>query len=338
MSILIDAGVDVNESDGLGNSAGHLAVLARCVENLKFLLAHGAQVDKQNDAGETMLFMAAAARLVNIVDLLIDAGADLNVRNNKSVSPLFDSLASNVEIARHLLRAGASHNDIGENGCSACHVPARSGRVESLRLLLEFGANVHAVNNDGASVAHGAQGWAIPLLHSLGVNLNGVDDLGNTPCHAARDEAALVALFALGVTMTAMNNHGATPYDKFLAKKYSEEVLTFVAAGIGFGVQTQLQHGNICAIVMAGGGLVSAETDVADLRAQEGHALKRIFDRQRQLFRWRALEVCLGLQSLHVSAMEMYEILAHMFAPLECVVPFGFAWRIVCAVKHKKKE
>jgi hypothetical protein len=71
---------------------------------------------------------------------------------------------------------------------------------------------------------------------------------------------------------------------------------------------------------------------------KKADALKRIFDRQRQLFRWRALEVCLGLQSLHVSALEMYEILAYMFAPLECVVPFSFAWRVVCAVKHKKKE
>jgi ankyrin repeat protein len=80
MSVLIDAGVDVNESDGVGNSAGHLAVLARCIENLKFLLAHGAQVDKQNNAGETMLFMAAEARRVEIVDVLIEAGADSNVR------------------------------------------------------------------------------------------------------------------------------------------------------------------------------------------------------------------------------------------------------------------
>ena len=52
------------------------------------------------------------------------------------------------------------------------------------------------------------------------------------------------------------------------------------------------------------------------------------------LFRLRALQVCVGLQSLRISALEMCEILAHMFAPLESLVSFAFAWQVATTVKH----
>jgi ankyrin repeat protein len=59
---------------------------------------------------------------------------------------------------------------------------------------------------------------ALPLLRSLGMNLNCVDDRGNTPCHLAADTETLVALFALGATMTAKNHEGMTPYEKLSRK------------------------------------------------------------------------------------------------------------------------
>jgi ankyrin repeat protein len=342
ISILIDAGINIDQGNDAGNCAGHWAVLHGRVENLKFLLARGAQVDKQNNNGETMLLVAANEHNVEIVKVLIDAGADLNVRSRKFISPLHEALERNVEIATLLLRAGASVNGVGPRGCSACHVAARSQyhAVQSLRLVLAFGANVHAVDDHGASVAHGAHASTIPLLRSLGVNLNGVDDRGNTVCHAACDGAVLVELFAVGVTMTAKNKAGATPFEFFLTKQQNDDAAsTCVAAGIGVGVQTQLEshYTDIImgAVVIAGGGFVLSHAGHPDEMQEitEG-ALSTIFWRQKQMFRLRALEVCLGLQSLRVSALEMYEILAYMFAPLECVVPFSFAWRVVCAVKH----
>jgi hypothetical protein len=44
--------------------------------------------------------------------------------------------------------------------------------------------------------------------------------------------------------------------------------------------------------------------------------------RHKALFRARALEVCIGLQAREISVLEMCEILANMFAPMESLVPF----------------
>jgi hypothetical protein len=66
--------------------------------------------------------------------------------------------------------------------------------------------------------------------------------------------------------------------------------------------------------------------------------LERVFEEQKELFRARAFQVCVGLQSLCLSALEMCEVLAHMFAPLESMVPFQFAWRVVVTVKHFKQR
>jgi ankyrin repeat protein len=304
--VLFNAGVDVNQGNYRGDCAGHFAARSGCVENLKFLLEEGARINRRNRAGETMLFVAATAKQVAVVDMLVNAGAAINVRTDHRVSPLDAGLRGCIEIARRLVRAGASLHDVGANGWSVCHVAARSPvhAVESLRFVIEGGADVHAIDDYGASVAHGANASAFPLLRSLGVDLNGANDSGDTPSHTAIDGAALMALFALGATMTSENDAGLTPFEARLRNQVGandDALLTFVAAGVGVGVQTELQDGFTSAIVIAGGGLVSPHADAAALLAHEGVALNRIVARQIQLFRLRALEV---LHWLAVTACE----------------------------------
>jgi ankyrin repeat protein len=341
MSVLINAEVDVNDGDSAGDCAGHRAARSGRIENLKFLLASGARINKRNNAGQTMLFAAVEARRFDVVDMLIDAGAATNIRTTSSVSPLDLALMHSVEIATRLLRAGASPHGVGSSGCSACHWAARSPThaVQSLRLLIDAGANVHAIDDLGASVAHQASASAFPFLRSQGVNLNAADDKGCTPCHNVCNSAALVALFGLGVRMTAKNKAGKTPFEAASDRYGTDDLLlTFVATGICFGVQTQVERVDLAASVVAGGGLVSARVDAAALLAREGAALASVFERQKRLFRSRALEVCMALQALRVSALELCQILTHMFAPLESVVPFDFAWRVVVAVKHFRRR
>jgi ankyrin repeat protein len=341
MSVLINAKVNVNLGDSAGDCAGHRAARSGRIENLKFLLAHGARINKRNNAGQTMLFVAVEARHDNVVDMLIHAGAATNIRTTSSLSPLDFALMHSVEIATRLLRAGASPHGVGSNGCSTCHFAARSPShaVQSLRLLIDAGADVHAVNDFGASVAHEAHASAFPFLRSEGVNLNAMDDEGHTPCHCVCDSAALIALFGLGVRMTAKNNAGLTPFEAAMIRIAADDLLlTFVATGICFGVQTQVERADLAAIVVVGGGLASPRANAAALLAHEGAAVASIFKRQKRLFRARALEACIGLQALRVSALELCQILVHMFAPLESVVPFDFAWRVVVGVKHFQRK
>jgi ankyrin repeat protein len=90
---------------------------------------------------------------------------------------------------------------------------AATHAVESMRLLIDAGADVRVIDD---AVAHGANATVFPLLRSLGVNLNAVDDKGNTPFHSARDVAAMVALFAHGAATVAKNNANLTPIETFL--------------------------------------------------------------------------------------------------------------------------
>jgi hypothetical protein len=62
MSMLINAGADVNQADNDGNCAAHWAARSGRVDNLKFLLEHGAQFNQRNNAGKTVFGVAAAAR------------------------------------------------------------------------------------------------------------------------------------------------------------------------------------------------------------------------------------------------------------------------------------
>jgi ankyrin repeat protein len=340
MSVLINAKVNVNLGDSAGDCAGHWAARSGRIENLEFLLAHGARINKRNNAGQTMLFAAVEARRDDVVAVLLDAGAATNIRSASSVSPLELSLMHSVEIAARLLRAGVSPHDIGSDGWSTCHFAARSPThaVQSLRLLIDAGANVHAIDDLGASVGHRAHVSAFRVLQSHGVNLNAVDDYGYAPCHYVRESEALVALFGLGVRMTVKNKADKTPFESAMARNGTDDLMsTFVATGICFSVQTQVARTELAAIVVAGGGLVSGRVDAAALLAEEGAAATRIFERQKRLFRSRALEVCVGLQTMGVSALELCQVLSHMFAPLESVVPFDFALASGCRREARKK-
>jgi hypothetical protein len=113
-----------------------------------------------------------------------------------------------------------------------------------------------------------------------------------------------------------------------------EEVVTFVAAGLGFGVQTPFYRTEIAAVVIAGGGHVSADADDDERLAEERTALHRIEQRKPNCFARERFTFGVGFQSLRLSALEMCEMLAHMFAPLESIVPFHIVWKVVTIVKH----
>lgn len=87
--------------------------------------------------------------------------------------------------------------------------------------------------------------------------------------------------------MSAVNNISLTPYEMLCADDHEsldEEVVTFVAAGLGFGVQTPFYRTEIAAVVIAGGGHVSADADDDERLAEERTALHRIEQRKPNCF------------------------------------------------------
>jgi ankyrin repeat protein len=333
-AMLIAANADLNHVNCHGRSACHYAGCHPRV--LALLIAAGANPHVRGDNGETALHCAAEENnCSDAMSMLINAGADVNQADNDgNCAAHWAARAGRVDNLKFLLEHGAQFNQRNNAGKTVLGVAAIAHfrTVQTMRWLLDSGADIGAID---ITAAHGADSSALLFLRSLGVNLNDVDKRGNTACHHVRDREAFEVLFAIGA-VSAVNHNGQTPFEMHCATVTywsirDDLVLSFAAAGHCCGVACT----ETCAdILIAGGGRVSAEADTDRLLERGTKAIDQIFGRQKQLFRLRAWQVCIGLQSLRLSALELCEILAHMFAPLESLVPFHIMWKVVLAVKH----
>jgi ankyrin repeat protein len=275
VSLLLNAGASMDE---------RLLLVVHNVDTAALLLAAKADLNAVDKYGRTVCHRACNS--ASLLSFLVGAGADVRVKSEKGATVLHLAAAELTEgfsdVLPRLIDAGADVN-LGDNeGNCAGHVAARAGRVDNLKLLLEHGAEIERRNQEGKtmlllaarakehagvmmrllieagadtsviddSVAFGAGASTFPLLRSLGVNLNCVNDDGNTPCHFA-DSAALVALFALGVTMTAKNLAGEMPMYLIwpeecmkykIALKGLEALVTFTAAGLWVSLRMGLRR------------------------------------------------------------------------------------------------
>lgn len=63
-------------------------------------------------------------------------------------------------------------------------------------------------------------------------------------------------------------------------------------------------------------------------------ARKAISKKRLDFVRYRALEICIGLQSLRLAALQTCEILQVSCGPISHLVPFHQWWLIATTVKH----
>jgi hypothetical protein len=67
-------------------------------------------------------------------------------------------------------------------------------------------------------------------------------------------------------------------------------------------------------------------------------ACARVAQRQFELLKMRALQVCGGLQAFRLPALVTCEILSNAFAPRESLVAFHRVWAIVTTIKHFRER
>ncbi len=80
LSILIDAGANVNHQISNGFSGLMIATVFANVEAIKMLSTAGADINMKNKKGETALILAVKEKNLRIVKLLVEKGADLTPR------------------------------------------------------------------------------------------------------------------------------------------------------------------------------------------------------------------------------------------------------------------
>jgi hypothetical protein len=107
------------------------------------------------------------------------------------------------------------------------------------------------------------------------------------------------------------------------------------------------RHASLCALVAAGGNLdqldsngetprtIAARRNVQLPTADEIDAARRQIAKTRiDLVRERAFQICVGLQSFRLSALQLCEILMHSFGAIGSLIAFHQWWAIAVKVKH----
>jgi hypothetical protein len=203
-------------------------------------------------------------------------------------------------------------------------------------LLIACGNDaVHAMDNRGRTPLHWASssgnGYgnksAIRVLVELGAEIDRQDNNGWTALITANLDASFVELLiTLGADVDVVINNGETACH--LAALYEGPA-------------------SLCVLVAAGGDLDQPDNDGETPRVfavrmnvqlptanEVDVARRRIAKTRLDLVRERAFQICVGLQSFRLNALQLCEILMHSFGAIGSVIAFHQWWAIAVKVKH----
>ena len=166
---LIQQQVDINASDGLGNTALIIATRHDDKEILRHLLDNHADPSIKNKKSQTAPQLVQTLDLKNARTLFKEFNIELPVKNKdyaevdiksfrasiaKSSSlykgwPLLNiaSLLGESAIVAQLLDQAVPINDTDSKGNSALHRAASKGQIKTLKLLISRGININAINH-----------------------------------------------------------------------------------------------------------------------------------------------------------------------------------------------
>lgn len=143
---LLDAGSDVNVTQGDGATALHWAVHRNNFELVQLLIEAGSDVNISNELGATPLWLAALNGNASITEKLLDVGANLNVALKMGETPLMSaSRSGNLETVALLLNNGADVNAAEkEKDQTALMWSVAQSHADIAELLIENGADINA--------------------------------------------------------------------------------------------------------------------------------------------------------------------------------------------------
>ncbi|OJU82142.1 MAG: hypothetical protein BGO10_04670 [Chlamydia sp. 32-24] len=177
---------NIDEKHGDGQTLMHLAVEANNLKGLMYLIYSGASLEVKNYSGLTPLQIAAISGNRELLGLLLFAGADYSVKTIKG-----DELADLIEEdARDASLILEKFLDVKEKfpGDSNLHLAIRLKEINSLILLMQTD-DINAMNNDGLTPLHlsihNEYSWATQKLLQLKVDVNTIDNKGESPLWTA---------------------------------------------------------------------------------------------------------------------------------------------------------
>jgi ankyrin repeat protein len=326
-----------------GRSLVHLAATNPNVLVLKQVIALGGDPNAPDRHRRTPLHHAAERGSTQVIEALVSMGAAIDAADEWAMTTAhFAAGRSSTEVLRLVIELGADIDARDKSGRSPCEMAAARGCYDNVLLLINSGAQRVSATNLLRTIAaipddadgNGKKDEAMRFLIKRGASIRGIDDGGQTPLFRASPRAIAI-LFALGVDINCRDNNQATPAH-IAAQIDGCSLMTLIAAGADLTAPQSGWFGTTHTVGqlswLAFGGVLVPKFELPSFLDDAGQLFAA---QQCALFRLRALEICIGLQSLELPALVTCEILFNVFAPIECTVPFHRIWEIVTKIKHK---
>ena len=158
LRLLLEAGADMHKTDRSGYAPVHDAAFHNRPGCLDLLLKAGAHKDAADPRGETPMHLAASHDSTDSLRLLLEAGADKDKTDPDGNAPLHAAARGRgyggTDCVRLLLEAGDDKDKRGDDGRTPLQVAARHGNDDCVRLLLELGADKHKADRTGSTALH----------------------------------------------------------------------------------------------------------------------------------------------------------------------------------------
>jgi len=153
---LLEAGANINATDGRGRTAVMAATHANRVETVQALIDAGADINIRDHHMDNPFLYASAEGLFEIVKLTIDAKADTRLTNRFGGTALIPAAErGHIEIVQELLtRTDVDVNHINNLGWTAlleAIILSDGGErhQQIIQLLVDHGANINIPDNNG---------------------------------------------------------------------------------------------------------------------------------------------------------------------------------------------
>ena len=191
--------------------------------------------------------------------------------------------------------------------------------ADVVKMLVGCGVDLEARTSDGETCTHVAaitrNEAALRCFINAGADLNSVNLDERTPLHLVSDYQCTVLLLAAGADMNKRDSVYRTAFQLAVSWGRTASLPAFIAAGAD-RCDVPKQH-------------------IAAVSDQQVDSARRCIAKVRLDFvRHRAMQVCIGLQSLDLDALQMCEILQHSCGPVAHVIAFHQWWKIATTVNH----
>jgi death-associated protein kinase len=341
VDVLLRFGARIDDTDDEGSTACHFAACGRA-DVLASLLVRGPNLALKCRLGNTPLDNSFIHGDRRISMMLIEAGAPLEHVNQFNLCGLATSTSAIQTLRRRGVVVSELRNFLGYTplhriasvfspdddqtallnmlvneckvdldasdnlGNTCTHVAQMHANADAMRFFIEAGANVNAVDRSNRTPLHVMPSYGKKttiLLLAAGADVHARDDFGQTPCivaasHFTRERLIVNVMLAAGADLDAVDRNGKTA-----RQLLAEHQLTF-----------------------------DDDAKIID------SARREIVKVRLDFVRHRAWQVCIGLQSRGLDALQMCEILLFACGPLAPVVAFFHWWKIATTVKHFKNK